>query len=288
MFKIISQEFEMDIIQALLLVGPLVYVIYALSKAELSQTEGTHEPKMATRGFLKIFHFIASVSLTTLWIGEIEGMRKNEFGDVLILIYWVGSMRVFLDKDKPAKNLLISMMSTASLGSQLYVELYTAWIAIVIFIVLIVMTIMNKENHSVSNTLLIAVSSQVSVIYYFSRMECVEGFEILLESMSVLSSVGASLFFFFIKRESRITSSFYACMVFITMTVMEHYSTCISQETHQWFTLALIVLYLHLTVLTAFNHEEISKKLVTGGNEEKRFLKIDAVDGDQPMVESFV
>lgn len=230
MFKIISQEFEMDIIQVLLLVSPIIYVIYALSKAELSQTEVIHEPKMATRSFLKIFHFIASISLTTLWIGEIEGMKKNEFGDILILIYWISSLRVFLDKDKPVKSLMISMMSTASLGSQLYVELYTAWIAIVIFIVLIVMTIMDRDNHSVSNTLLIAVSSQVSIIYYFSRMECVEGFEILLESMSILSSAGVSFFFFFIKREPKVTSSFYACMVFITMTIMEHYNTCISQE----------------------------------------------------------
>lgn len=252
MFDIISKEFEVDIIQILLLSLPLAYVVYNLYQSEFHQTDRNYEPDNI-RLLTKVISVSCSITITTIWASELEGTQKNEFGDILLLIYWVATLRVLLDKGKPRKSIMIIVMSTLSLASQLYVELYTAWIPIAIFTVLIVMTMMERMNYSISNTLLITLSSQVSVIYYFSRLDCIVGYEFLMESMSALSSLIATVFLVYIKKDTRTASAFYACMIFISLTIVEHYESCLEEGDSQWVTLVFVVIYVHMAVFAGLS-----------------------------------
>lgn len=173
--------------------------------------------------------------------------------------------------------MVIVMMSTVSVASQLYVELYTAWIPIAIFAALIVMTMMDNMNHSISNTLLITVSSQVSVLYYFSRLDCIVGYEFLMESMSVLSSGVATVFLVYVKRDVRTVSSFYACMIFISLTIVDHYKTCLEEKTSQWVSLVFVVVYVHMTVISGFKPINTNTPIVEvhgkeGSKEEEQLI----------------
>jgi len=127
---------------------------------------------------------------------------------------------------------------------------------------------MDRINHSVSNALLIAVSSQVSVLYYFSKLDCIVGFEFLTESMSALSSLVVTIFFVYIKGDSKTVSSFYATMVFVSLTVAEHYKSCLEKETGEWISLVFVVVYAHLAVISGFNDDEFKELAIVDRKEE--------------------
>lgn len=96
MLEIISKEFEVDIIQILLLSLPLAYVAYNLYNSEFQQFDENYEPSK-TRTITKILSLSSSIAITTIWVGELEGTQKNEFGDILLMIYWIATLRVLLD-----------------------------------------------------------------------------------------------------------------------------------------------------------------------------------------------
>jgi len=99
-----------------LLAGPLFYVAYNLYKLEFQQVDSNYQ-NSKSRAITKLFSFASSVAITTIWASELEGTQKNEYGDVLLLIYWIATLRVLLDKGRPGKRITIIMMSTVSTAS---------------------------------------------------------------------------------------------------------------------------------------------------------------------------